>query len=70
MKLRNETADSDVTELRGAMLAQLPAGERFTTEPSVDTPTVWITDQQTGKSVQVPIFAAREVAKALAQLFE
>lgn len=67
-KLRNEPYESDVSLLRGTMLDQVPKSSRFETAPSVDEPRVWITDKTTGREVSVPIFAAREVMKALAGL--
>jgi hypothetical protein len=70
-KLRSEKQHTDVSLLRGGMIGQIlkETSTRFTVEPSIDTPTVWITDTITGKQTQVPIFAARATVCALNDLF-
>ena len=69
-KLRHEPYHSDVSLVRGGILEQVMkvASSRFSVTASVDRPGVWVTDNKTGKEVQGPLFAAREVVIALNSL--
>ena len=70
-QLRHEKQADEITSLRGTLVQQVQAvtSDRFTAVPSVDTPTMWITDTTTERAIQVPLFVAREVLKALDTLF-
>lgn len=69
--LRNEPIETDVTELRGGLVSKAKVLEtsRFKATPSVDSPSMHIQDTQTGREVQVPLFAAQNTLEALRQLF-
>lgn len=61
-----------VQGLRGGIVAQAnknPIPERFMCEPHPDHPRVIITDTETGKTTDVPLFAYGEVRKVLTELF-
>lgn len=73
MKLRGEKG-SDVTDLRGSMAglmerraSKLPS--RFTMERSVDSPSMWFTDTETGKTVDIGLCHVNGVIEALVALF-
>ncbi|MNB84022.1 hypothetical protein D3C81_384480 [compost metagenome] len=68
----NSALKSEVQGLRGAIgntAEKQPMPERFEATPLADDPSIMILDTETGKSTIVPIFAYREVRKALNELF-
>src|SRR5690606_35012913 len=69
----NTQLKEEVSTLRGGIMDQadknkLPA--RFTVEPHNDSPRMIITDTETSRSVEVPLFSYGEVRKVLNTLFE
>ncbi len=70
-QLRHKHRSTDVSQLRGGMIGQVQksTSKRFSAEPSVDEPSMWITDHVTGRQCQVGLFAARETLEALNELF-
>jgi len=70
--LRTENCKSEASELRGSISTQAEKtilAERFEAVKAIDTPTIWITDNETGRLVQVSLFAYEEVRKVLNVLF-
>ena len=67
----NRELQKEVSELRDGMFSQIKKEEskRFVTKPSKENPCTIITDTVTGKIVEVPLFASREVLVALNTLF-
>lgn len=67
----NSELQKDVSEIRDGMFSQIKKEEskRFVTKPSNENPCTIITDTVTGKTVEVPLFASREVLVALNTLF-
>jgi hypothetical protein len=71
--LLNPTLKKEVSELRGGILEQaetIKLNERFAVHPHENKPSMIIKDLTTGNSTEVPLFAYREVRKALNNLFE
>ena len=67
----NSELQKEVSELRDGMFSQIKKEEssRFVANPSNENPSTIITDTITGKTVEVPLFASREVLMALNVLF-
>jgi hypothetical protein len=68
----NRPLKEDVTTLRGGIVDQAEKVElpsRFAVEPHKDLPRMIITDTETDKSIEVPLFAYGEVRKVLSSLF-
>ena len=70
-ELLNSKLQKEVSELRDDMFSQIKKEEssRFITKASNENPCTIITDTLTGKTVEVPLFASREVLVALNTLF-
>jgi hypothetical protein len=67
----NRELQKEVISVRGGMLSQVKKeqSERFVIKPSNSTPATIIMDKATGRCVEVPLFASREVLVALNTLF-
>lgn len=67
----NSELQKEVSELRDGMFSQIKKEEsrRFVAKPSNENPSTIITDTITGKTVEVPLFASREVLMVLNALF-
>lgn len=67
----NVQHQEEVSELRGTMLSQAKKEEskRFLCKPSTTKPSLVILDVYTNKTTEVPLFASKEVLKALNELF-
>lgn len=67
----NSKLQKEVSELRGGMFSQIKKEEssRFVAKTSNENPCTIITDTTTGKTVEIPLFASKEVLVALNTLF-
>lgn len=68
----NPQLKEEVTTLRGGILSQAEKNElpsRFSVKSADNSPSMIITDNDTGKQVKVPLFAYGDVRKVLNKLF-
>ncbi len=68
----NEALRQEVQQTRRSILGaaeQHPLPERFCAEPHSDSPSMVITDRETGRETTVALFAYGDVRRALNELF-
>ena len=68
----NPALRADISEVRGSIIdaaEKIPMPARFTVAPSLHSPSVIVTDSETGRSVQVPLFGYGVVRETLTGLF-